>query len=177
MTMPRYLQWIFDQPEKKLNEGEIIKEPTSSAKQRALELSILILLGGLAFFFVSGKIAFLGPDEPCYAEVAREVFVGGDYISTHLAGCLWFEKPALYYWLAALAYRVFGVNEFAARFPSGLAALITISGIYLALSQAVSVKWARVASFVLLTCGIFLIYNRAATPDMALNASRPEERR
>ncbi len=171
MTISRYLQWIVDQPEKKLNEGEIIEEPVVSAKQRALDLTILMLLGGLAFFYGAGKIALLGPDEPRYAEVARAMLVSGDYISTRLAGCLWFEKPALYYWLAASAYRLFGVNEFAARFPSGLSALFTTVVVYLTLSKVVSLKWARAAGFVLLTCGLFIIYSRAATPDMALTAA------
>jgi 4-amino-4-deoxy-L-arabinose transferase-like glycosyltransferase len=171
MRIPPYLQWIFDQPEKAYNEGEIIKEPAGAAKQRLRDLIILIAFGVIAFFFGTGKIALLGPDEPRYAEVAREMFISGDYISTRLAGCLWFEKPALYYWMAASAYRTFGVNEFAARMPSGLMALLTVITIYLTLAKTVSVKWARVASFVLLTSGIFLVYSRAATPDMTLTAA------
>ncbi len=171
MKTPQYLLWLFDQPENKLSEGEIIEEPTNSAKQSIRDLTILIVLGCFAFFFGAGKIALLGPDEPRYAEVAREMFASGDYISTRLAGCLWFEKPALFYWLAASAYRIFGVNEFAARFPSGVSALLSVITVYLVLSKAVSVKWARGASLVLLTCGIFIAYSRAATPDMALTAS------
>lgn len=171
MKIPHYIKWIFDQPEKKLNEGEIIEEPTVSAKQCIRDVAILIGLGWLAFFFAAGKVALLGPDEPRYAEVAREMFASGDFISPRLAGCLWFEKPVLFYWLAASAYHLFGVDEFAARFPSALSALITVLMVYLTLCKTVSVKWARGASLVLLTCGIFIAYSRAATPDMLLTAS------
>jgi hypothetical protein len=39
MKIPHYIKWIFDQPEKKLNEGEIIEEPTVSAKQCIREVA------------------------------------------------------------------------------------------------------------------------------------------
>src|SRR4051812_18215570 len=60
-------------------------------------------------------IPFVGPDEPRYAEVAREMFQRGDWISPTLGGFNWFEKPALLYWFEIVSYHVFGVNEFAAR--------------------------------------------------------------
>src|SRR5205085_8457512 len=120
MKVPQYLRWLFDQPQK--NNFEIIEEHTDSAKRWVYDVAVLLVLASFFFFFGAGKIAFLGPDEPRYSEVAREMFVSGDYISTRLCGCLWFEKPVLFYWLAAASYHLFGVSEFAARFASGVAA-------------------------------------------------------
>src|SRR5262249_16752598 len=146
-------------------------ERHGSAKRGGYALALLILLAGLLFFFGAGRIALIGPDEPRYAEVAREMFVSGDYISTTLCGCFWFEKPALFYWLAATSYRLFGVNEFAARFPSGVAALIAMLTLYFTLRRIGFVRWAGVASLALITSGIFIAYSHAATPDMVLTAA------
>jgi 4-amino-4-deoxy-L-arabinose transferase-like glycosyltransferase len=166
MKVPQSLRWLFDQPQK--NNLEIIEEHKGSAKRRVYEVAALLVLASLFFFFGAGRVALLGPDEPRYAEVAREMFVSGDYISTRLCGCLWFEKPVLFYWLAAMAYQLFGVSEFAARFASGFAATITALALYFALSSVVSKLWARLAAFVLMTSGIFIAYSHAATPDMTL---------
>ena len=72
------------------------------------------------------NIPLLGPDEPRYSEVAREMFMSGDWITPRLGGFDWFEKPALLYWLQVVFYHLFGVNEFAARFGSALFGLGTI---------------------------------------------------
>ena len=60
-----------------------------------------------------GRLPFIGPDEPRYAEVAREMYVTGDWITPRLGGIKWFEKPALTYWLGH-SYALFGENEFGA---------------------------------------------------------------
>ncbi len=131
----------------------------------------LIALAGLAFFIGIGAIGLAGPDEPRYAEVAREMFASGDYISPRLCGCLWFEKPPLLYWLAAVAYHAFGVGEFAARAPSALAAAGGALFLFHAVTKTVSVRLGAAVSLVLMTMAIFIGYGRAATPDMLLTAS------
>ncbi len=68
-----------------------------------------------AYFYGLGAAPLLGPDEPRYAQVAREMFARGDWVTPTLAGHTWFEKPALLYWLMEVAYWIFGVTEFAAR--------------------------------------------------------------
>ena len=128
-------------------------------------------LASITFFFGSNRIALIGPDEPRYAEIAREMFTSGDYISPTLCGCLWFEKPALFYWLGAGAYRFFGVHEFAARFPSGVAAILCLLSIWFVLSRTGSRNWGLLSGVVLATSGIMIAYSHAATPDMVLTAT------
>ena len=99
------------------------------------------------------------------------MFVSGDYISTRLCGCLWFEKPALAYWMSAAGYHLFGVNEFAARVPTAATALATVALLYLAVSLNGSRTFALAATLVLATSGIFIAYARVATPDMILTAA------
>ena len=55
------------------------------------------------------------PDEGRYAEIPREMVTTGDWLTPHLNGVLYFEKPALQYWATAAAYEVFGQHEWTAR--------------------------------------------------------------
>jgi 4-amino-4-deoxy-L-arabinose transferase-like glycosyltransferase len=80
----------------------------------------------VVYFYGLGAVPLLGPDEPRYAEVAREMYARGDWVTPTLAGHTWFEKPALLYWLMNVAYRLFGVTEFAARVGSALAGVLTV---------------------------------------------------
>jgi 4-amino-4-deoxy-L-arabinose transferase-like glycosyltransferase len=85
----------------------------------------------VAVYFLGLNIPLLGPDEPRYSQVAREMFERGDWITPTLGGFNWFEKPALLYWLQIAAYNIFGVSEFAARFGSALFGLGTIASIWM----------------------------------------------
>jgi 4-amino-4-deoxy-L-arabinose transferase-like glycosyltransferase len=145
-------------------------EAITSAKHRASAAG-LILLSGLLFFTGLGSIGFIGPDEPRYAEVAREMLISGDYISPRLCGCLWFEKPPLLYWMAAAAYHLFGVGEFAARFPSALSALIIVLAVFYTAGRSMSYRAGLAAAAVLATSLIFIGYARACATDMPLAAA------
>jgi 4-amino-4-deoxy-L-arabinose transferase-like glycosyltransferase len=146
-------------------------EPIPSAKQRQFAFLAVLAVSAITFLFGLGRLGFLGPDEPRYAEVAREMFASGDYISTRLCGCLWFEKPVLVYWLSAAGYHLFGVNEFAARLPTALAGIATVVLLYIALRRLGLPRLALAAALVLSTSGIFVAYARVATPDILLTAS------
>ncbi len=54
-------------------------------------------------------------DEGRYAEIAREMFASGDWVTIRYNDLKYFEKPPLHLWMTALAYHAFGVNEWAAR--------------------------------------------------------------
>ena len=78
------------------------------------------------YFYGLGAVPLLGPDEPRYAQVAREMYERGDWVTPMLAGHTWFEKPALLYWLTGVAYGLFGMTEFAVRAGSALAGVLTV---------------------------------------------------
>ncbi len=86
----------------------------------------------VVFVYLFGlTIPLVGPDEPRYAQVAREMFERGDWVTPTLGGYHWFEKPALLYWLQIAAYNLFGVSEFSARFGSALFGLGTILSLWI----------------------------------------------
>jgi 4-amino-4-deoxy-L-arabinose transferase-like glycosyltransferase len=78
------------------------------------------------FFALLGTRGLNEPDEGRYAEIAREMAAGGSWWRPHLNGFEHFQKPPLIYWLTAASMTVFGINEWAARLPSALAALGTV---------------------------------------------------
>jgi len=69
-------------------------------------------------------------DEPRFAEASREMIERGDYIVPYFNNQLRLDKPPLTYWAQAVSYRVFGENDFAARFPSAIAAALTAMVIF-----------------------------------------------
>ena len=96
--------------------------------------SAIILIAAaviVAVYLFGLTIPLVGPDEPRYAQVAREMWQAGDWVTPTLGGFHWFEKPALLYWLQISSYHLFGVNEFAARFGSALFGLGTIASLWL----------------------------------------------
>ena len=150
---------------------QMIVEASPGAKQPLFELIAVIAASAFALTFGLGAFGFLGPDEPRYAEVAREMFASGDYISTRLCVCLWFEKPVLQYWLSAVGYHLFGVNEFAARLPSALSALLTVTLVGLVLRRVGYFRMSVAASLVLGTSGMFIAYAHVTAQDMILTAA------
>ena len=78
----------------------------------------------VCYFSHLGAIGFVGPDEPRYAWIARDMAETGDWVTPRLYGRPWFEKPPLFYWGAAVCFKLFGVSETAARLPSAISALL-----------------------------------------------------
>src|SRR3990172_927142 len=82
------------------------------------------------YLYGLGGFPLVGPDEPRYAEVAREMLQRHDPITPTLGGFVWFEKPALLYWMMMVSFRIFGVSEWAARVGPALCGLLTIAAVY-----------------------------------------------
>ncbi len=84
-------------------------------------MPLIVFLAALAVFLpLNGLIPITDPVESNYALTAKEMLLSGDWLSPQIYGQYWFDKPAMIYWLVAASYAVFGVGEFAARFPAAL---------------------------------------------------------
>ena len=139
-----------------------------------LDYFIVIALAAvcyLMFFHQLGGIGFLGPDEPRYAAVARGMYETGDYITPRLHGEVWFEKPALMYWFAALGFALFGVGETGARFPSAIGATLSVFLIYWCGRRLFTRGIGFGAALILASSAGFFGLARAASMDMPLTAA------
>jgi 4-amino-4-deoxy-L-arabinose transferase-like glycosyltransferase len=132
----------------------------------------LLLAGfcGFLFFFGLAFFGLIGADEPRYAQVAREMLARHDWISPTLGGKPWLEKPPLYYWQAMLAYRIFGVSDWAARLPSAMDATLMVVVIYLFLQRFRPGFQLDGALMTASAAGI-IGFARAASTDMPLAAT------
>jgi 4-amino-4-deoxy-L-arabinose transferase-like glycosyltransferase len=86
-----------------------------------------LLFAGCVLFHIAGtwSLPLIDRDEPRFAEASREMIERGDYIVPYFNHQLRLDKPPLAYWAQTVSYRVFGENDFAARFPSAIAAALT----------------------------------------------------
>ena len=83
-----------------------------------LQLMVIVAVCAFFFFFGLGAFGLVGADEPRYAQIAREMFTRHDWIVPTLNGQPWLEKPPLLYWKTINSYRIFGVQDWAARIPA-----------------------------------------------------------
>lgn len=125
----------------------------------------------VAYLFVGlGSYGLLDNNEGLYAEIAREMLAGGDWIIPHLNGVPYIEKPPLLYYLMAASMALLGESEFAVRLVSAISAL----GCFLA------VLWfgrrngrrhtGNLAGLILLSGFGFIVLSRTALFDMLLTA-------
>lgn len=128
-----------------------------------LVLSVLLLLVGL------GTPALTDRDEGSNAEAAREMLESGDWISPTLNGEPRFAKPALIYWLMAVSYKLFAVNEVAARLPSALFALGLVLLQYGFLSRVMGPHIGLLGALMLLLNLEFVAIGRMALTDSVLS--------
>jgi 4-amino-4-deoxy-L-arabinose transferase-like glycosyltransferase len=130
--------------------------------------SVPLVLGVLyvCLFSGLGALGFIGPDEPRYAAIARAMAETQDWVTPRLWGTPWFEKPVLYYWVAGIAMRIFGVSEFAARLPSALGALLAVLAVAWTALRSCGIGAAWYSLLMLPTSVAMIGFARAATPDM-----------
>src|SRR5438477_1974779 len=102
-------------------------EATASSAQRIGWAILILITLYICYFSHLGVIGFVGPDEPRYAWIARDMAETGDWVTPRLYGKPWFEKPPFLYWGSALFFKLFGSSapEVAARLPSALSALLS----------------------------------------------------
>jgi 4-amino-4-deoxy-L-arabinose transferase-like glycosyltransferase len=124
----------------------------------------------VCYFSHLGAIGFVGPDEPRYAWVARDMAETGDWVTPRLYGKPWFEKPPLYYWGAAVCFKLFGVSEAAARLPSAISALLATLAMAWLAWRVYGAETARWLLLLLPTTVGMIGFSHAAATDMPFSA-------
>ncbi|HEX8077956.1 MAG TPA: glycosyltransferase family 39 protein, partial [Chthoniobacterales bacterium] len=97
-----------------------------SALLPAIRNFVLVFVGALLLNLAgTWTIPLVDRDEPRFAEASREMRERGDFVIPYFNDKYRFDKPAFIYWTQIASYRAFGENDFAARFPSAVAAALT----------------------------------------------------
>ncbi len=132
-------------------------------------LFLLCIVAVVVIFYNIGTIPLLDPDEPVYAETPKEMIKYNEYLSPRIYGEYWYDKPPMYYWLVAGSYKIFGINEFAARFPSAFLAVLSVLVMYYYGSKLFNKRAAACGALVLVTSLEFFYLGKAAVTDITLN--------
>jgi 4-amino-4-deoxy-L-arabinose transferase-like glycosyltransferase len=130
---------------------------------------ILILVCLTLFFYKIGSYKLIDVDEPRYAEAAREMLVSHNWITPYFNYVIRLDKPVFFYWLIAIAYKIFGVNEFAARFPSALLASSSVMFLYYFASKTISKNVGFLSALILASSIQFIALARLSITDMSLS--------
>ena len=142
-----------------------------ASKFKPFAVLLFLIVSYLQFFHQLGGLGLVGPDEPRYAQVAREMAASGDFITPRLQGEPWFEKPILYYWMAAWAFKAMGVSELAARLPSAVAGLLGVVAVFLVGRHWASMRCGLAAALILASSPMYFSLARAASTDMLLTSA------
>src|SRR5271157_4239326 len=134
-------------------------------------LWIVLPLAYLLYFYDLGAVGLVGPDEPRYASIAREMARSGDWITPRLWGQPWFEKPPLLYWMTGAAFRLGLGTELAPRLPVALLAVAFLAFYWWTVRREFGCQAAWLATLVLGTCGEWLGFSQVGVTDLPLAAT------
>lgn len=128
----------------------------------------LIFTALLVSFLRLGFIPLIDVDEAVFSAATKEMVQTGNWITPTYNGENRYDKPILFYWLMALSYKAFGIGNFAARFPSALAAACLVSALFLFVRSSHGDKSGLYAAFSFMLSVYFLVYSHTAVTDMVL---------
>jgi 4-amino-4-deoxy-L-arabinose transferase len=130
---------------------------------------VLIAIYVLFFFNLTGT-GLIGPDEPRYASIGRDMARTGDWITPRLWGEPWFEKPILLYWMTAAAFRL-GIGEnLAPRLPVALCSVGFLMFYFLTMRKQFGERAAWFATAVLGTSAGWLGFSFVGVTDLPMTA-------
>ena len=136
-------------------------------RNRTLNWTLLIVFAA-ALLYVLGVRTLVPPDEGRYAEMAREMFASGDWITTRLNGIKYFEKPPLQTWMNALSFQLSGVGEWQARLWTGLCGLLGVVVTGIAGRRVFGARIGFYAALVLGSSFYWVACSQANSLDMSL---------
>jgi len=135
---------------------------------------LLTLVGivSLYFLFLYGltDVGMLGPDEPRYASIGREMAFTGDWVTPNLWGRPWFEKPVLLYWITGAGFSLGLDEELAPRLPVALLSICFLVFFQWRLSREFGSRAAWYAATILATSAGWFAYSHLCVTDVPMAA-------
>src|SRR3954468_21821603 len=108
-------------------------------RKRTKRLGALLVIGAAAILYFIGaqSVSLWDRDEAWYAQTSKQMVESGDWVVPRFLDSPRYAKPVFIYWCQAASMKLFGPSELAARLPSALAMLGTISVLAIVLGRAV----------------------------------------
>lgn len=134
-------------------------------------VALLVLVLGIRLVTL-GLYPLLDPSEARYAEIARQMAVGGDWITPWFApGVPFWGKPPLSFWTQALSIAAIGVTEFAVRLPAWLMHVATCALMVRMATEEGNRRAGLVAAILYSSCVLGVVVSGVVLTDPALNFS------
>ena len=127
--------------------------PYAQRKQWLVYLGI-ITFSILFFLPFLGSVHLFDSDEVKYAESAREMIVTDDYLTVQIDFEAFPENPPLFFWMQVVSMKIFGISEFAARFPNFICGIVSLLILY---SLGKRINGARFGIFWILSYGAAIL--------------------
>jgi 4-amino-4-deoxy-L-arabinose transferase-like glycosyltransferase len=112
--------------------------------------------------------AIIDYDEGYYSQAAQQMIARGDWVTPYVNGVRFLEKPPLMYWLTAVSFRVFGVNEFALRLPTALGVIALVWVVTLTARRACGERAAIIAGLCMASSVGTYLFTRETLHDIWL---------
>jgi 4-amino-4-deoxy-L-arabinose transferase-like glycosyltransferase len=125
-------------------------------------------LGVLIWFGNINYRTLTEPDEGRYAEIPREMLASGDWVTPHLNGLLYLEKPPLQYWATALAYSALGEEPWVSRLWGTTLGMLGIVVTYLLGRTLWDRRTGLLAALILASCPLYFVVGHLNTLDIGL---------
>jgi 4-amino-4-deoxy-L-arabinose transferase-like glycosyltransferase len=138
----------------------------ASRLHRVLAYLFVAALPFALYMPLLGAQGLWDPWETHYAEVARRILVDGDLITLRWHDEFFFSKPAFLFWTIALSFKIFGVTEWAARFPVVLFSALGLLALFHYTRKLFGTAQGLVAAAVLATIPFWAMISRQAMTDI-----------
>jgi len=119
----------------------------------------LIFMFALLVYAMGIPVTLMEPDAASYADVAMEMMKRSDFFGLYLRGSDWLDKPHFQFWITAISYKIFGINNFNYKFPAILFSLMAIVYTFLYGKRFYSLKHGVVGAVILMTAEHFILSN------------------
>jgi 4-amino-4-deoxy-L-arabinose transferase-like glycosyltransferase len=147
----------------------ILNSGAKSLQKKILSILLILACGLVLFFFNLGGWDLWNPDEPRYAQIAKEMLKSGNFLIPHLNGEVYYDKPPLFFALIALSYKLIGkINSFSARLPSAFFSLLTLIVVFYFGKRLKNETAGLISALVLATSFQFFWLSRRANIDSTL---------
>src|SRR3974377_964210 len=151
--------------------GDLIGATGARGRNWPIFLAVVVITAAIYVGCIGSPPSLMDDVDAVQAEIGKAMRVTGDWVTARLDGVLYLEKAPLIYWTIAIAYKIFGFHDWAARIP------VALSSILLALLTAAFGTWAfgkRVglyAGMCIGTCVGLFLFTRIQIPGVMLTGT------